>query len=83
MREKGNLLLAELRPEVGQTEDLLEEDVEFGASPRPLVELIHHVDVRSEVSDGLDSEQGARRRVHPSLPVLVARVVRRRLPDGH
>jgi hypothetical protein len=47
------LLLKELRPEVRQSEYLLEEDVVFGSGLGPLVELVHELNVTVEMVDGL------------------------------
>ena len=77
------ILFTELRPEVWQSEDLLEEDVVFGARAGPLVELVHDVHVGSKVANRLDREDARRHAVHGSLPVLVRRVERLRFPERH
>ncbi len=78
-----HLLLAELGPEIWETEDLFEEDVVFSACAGPLVELVHDLHVAGEVTDWFNNKETGRHGVHASLPVLPRAVVRRGFPEGH
>ena len=82
-RASHYLLLAELGPKVWQTEDLLEEDVEFCARSRPFIELVHDIDIRCDVANRLNNSDTAAHGIHTSLPVHIRRVVDRGLPIRH
>ena len=78
-----HLLFAQFRPEVWCSEDLLEENVSLRPSAWPFIELVENGHVRMIVSERFDNKDSSCHGVHASLPVLIRRVVRRRLPVAH
>ena len=77
------LLLAQLRPEIWHAEYFLEKDVVLRSCSWPFIELVHDSDIGREVFNWFNQEDSRGHCVHTTLPVLVAGVVRLRLPVGH
>ena len=77
------ILFTKFRPKIWQSEHFLEENVALGARPWPLVELVHHGDIGSEVSNWLNRESRTCDAVHATFPVLIGGVVRLGLPIRH